>query len=140
MAKNKFFWTALNSISNGKRPIAREKFEESEYNSFMIMKWLSMDITLGSSLQWFNNKTARTVDAYTHYLSLFYGIPKKYRNFFKDYGFAKKGSDKYDKEVLSAAQIYFKIRLELAEEYLDCMTEDEVTEFFMYCKSTGIVE
>ena len=137
---SKFFWKALNSISNGRNPIPRDQFQEKEYQSFMIMKWLSMDLSLGPTLKWYNNKEARTADPYSHYLALFRSVSKKYRNFFKDFGFAKKGSEKYPKETISAAQVYFKVRYDIAEEYLDCMDSDEVSEFCEYCKKTGIVE
>ncbi len=140
--KNPFFWKALNSISNGRKPISREEFEanEKEYQPFMIMKWLSQDLSLGPALKHVSNREARNAPKYTHYLGLFYLMMphKQYRNFFRDFGFAKKGSEKYNKEEIEATMEYWNTGPEEAVAILDDITDEQRADLLSYCKRVGI--
>lgn len=133
--KANFLWTAINSISNGRAMLTRDEFVAKEYNSFMVIKALSMDASLAPYLHPFNTPTMRNADPYLHYITLFRLIPKKYRKTV----FLKGKQTKYDENMITAVATYYQVSPKKAEGYLDTMTEDQRQEILALCLRTGII-
>ena len=102
----------------------------------MVLKALSMDVTLASFLQPFNNKESRHTDKYAHYLALYLSVPKKYRKT----NWIKGGGSKYPEELVDAVCRYFRIRPGLADSYIDQLTKKQRETFLDHCIASGISE
>ena len=131
-----FYREAINSISNGRKPIPREKFVSKLYDPYNMLTCLNRDISLSHHLIPFNKKEARDVDPYCHYLTLFYTIPKSYRKF----EWVEKSQTTHNKNHVGVISAYFNVREDIAIEYLDFLTEEQAEEFYKYCKRVGFYE
>lgn len=134
--KANFLWKAINSISSGRALIPRDEFVTKEYNSFMVIKALSMDASLAPYLQPFNYPIIRTSDPYMHYMAMFSIIPKKYRKT----TFLKGSQCEYEKDMLHAVSTYYQVSIRKAEKYLDTMSSEQRDEILALCLKTGIIE
>ena len=106
----------------------------------MIIKWLSQDMSLVPLLKEVSNREARTAPKYAHYLGLFYLMMahKRYRNFFRDFGFAKKSNDQYKKEEINATSYLWNVSPEKAISILDDLSKEQITKLVKYSKRVDI--
>jgi hypothetical protein len=116
--------------------LSRDEFVAKEYNSFMVIKALSMDASLAPYLHPFNTPTMRNADPYIHYITLFKMIPKKYRKTV----FLKGKQTKYDEIMITAVATYYQVSPKKAEGYLDTMSEIQRKEVLDLCIRAGIIE
>jgi hypothetical protein len=109
----------LNNISNGKEDVSGSEEFQSEYNEFMINRFLSMSM----DTIFFANEASKmyNLPKKLQYQFLFHGISKKNR-YFK---YAK--ADKIDKSIKNIIE-YYHVRHEVALEYLELLSKDQLKE------------
>jgi len=115
MTQKSFFFKAMNSIIKGTL-IPREEFDEKQYSNFRMNVWLSMCPEYLNILRVTNNKDF-SKDKYTHYLFLFYTIPKS-NKFIRYIGQEKGSISKEDIAKIAEYLKYSKFRAKLILKYL----------------------
>tara|TARA_B100000287_G_scaffold12181_1_gene12477 strand:- start:1649 stop:2068 length:420 start_codon:yes stop_codon:yes gene_type:complete len=103
-----------------------DSFSDSEhktFNSFMINRFLSMDVEFIEVVNYFQKYSIGTLEpreVYKWYCNI---LPKGKR--FNKYIKGKK-EKKYDKELINTLVNYFKCSILHIEEYLDFLSKDEL--------------